>query len=57
MLAGSRREGFGDEAYDFEHDRRGDVVCLMPTRDHNNMVTARVAAAVMFEMIALMVEP
>ena len=35
----------------------GDVVCLMPTRDHNNMVTARVAAAVMFEMIALMVEP
>ncbi|MEL6232997.1 MAG: arginase family protein [Pseudomonadota bacterium] len=34
----------------------GDVVCLMPTRDHSNMITARVAAAVMFEMIALIGE-
>ena len=34
----------------------GDVVCLMPTRDHNNMITARVAAAVMFEMVAMMAE-
>ncbi len=34
----------------------GDVVCLMPTRDHNNMITARVAAAVMFEMVALMAD-
>ena len=52
-----------DEALALLHGVRGmnivggDVVCLMPTRDHNNMVTARVAAAVMFEMIALMVEP
>lgn len=35
----------------------GDVVCLMPTRDHPNMITARVAAAVMFEIIALIAEP
>jgi hypothetical protein len=28
----------------------------MPTRDHPNMITARVAAAVMFEMIALIAE-
>lgn len=34
----------------------GDVVCLMPTRDHNNMITARVAAAVMFEMVSLMAD-
>ena len=34
----------------------GDVVCLMPTRDQPNMITARVAAAVMFEMIALIAE-
>ncbi len=34
----------------------GDVVCLMPTRDHNNMITARVAAAVMFEMVCLMAD-
>ncbi|MGB0797709.1 MAG: arginase family protein [Planktomarina sp.] len=52
-----------DEALALLHSVRGmniiggDVVCLMPTRDHNNMVTARVAAAVMFEMIALMTEP
>jgi guanidinopropionase len=34
----------------------GDVVCLMPTRDSSNMITARVASAVMFEMISLMAE-
>ena len=34
----------------------GDVVCLMPTRDHSNMITARVATAVMFEMVAMMAE-
>jgi len=28
----------------------------MPTRDQPNMITARVAAAVMFEMIALIAE-
>lgn len=52
-----------DEALALMHAVRGmnivggDVVCLMPTRDHNNMITARVAAAVMFEMIALMADP
>lgn len=52
-----------DEALALLHSVRGmniiggDVVCLMPTRDHSNMVTARVAAAVMFEMIALMTDP
>ncbi len=35
----------------------GDVVCLMPTRDAPNMITAKVAAAVMFEMISLIAEP
>jgi len=51
-----------DEALALVHAVRGmniiggDVVCLMPTRDHNNMITARVAAAVMFEMIALIAE-
>lgn len=52
-----------DEALAILHGVRGmniiggDVVCLMPTRDHSNMITARTAAAVMFEMIALMTEP
>jgi guanidinopropionase len=51
-----------DEALALVHAVRGmnivggDVVCLMPTRDNNNMITARVAAAVMFEMIALIAE-
>ncbi len=31
----------------------GDVVCLMPTKDSPNNITAMVAAAVMFEMISL----
>ncbi|WP_420862114.1 arginase family protein [Algirhabdus cladophorae] len=34
----------------------GDVVCLMPTRDSSNMITARTAGAVMFEMIAMIAE-
>jgi len=35
----------------------GDVVCLMPTKDSPNNITAMVAAAVMFEMIAMIAEP
>lgn len=34
----------------------GDVVCLMPTKDSPNQITAMVAAAVMFEMISLIAE-
>jgi len=34
----------------------GDVVCLMPTRDSSNMITARTAAAAIFEMIAMIAE-
>ena len=34
----------------------GDVVCLMPTRDHPNRLTAHFAAAVMFEMVSLIAD-
>ena len=34
----------------------GDVVCLMPTKDNPNQITAMVAAAVMFEMISMIAE-
>lgn len=34
----------------------GDVVCLMPTKDAPNQITAMRAAAVMYEMIALIAE-
>lgn len=34
----------------------GDVVCLMPTKDQPNQITAMVAAAVMFEMISLIAD-
>jgi guanidinopropionase len=34
----------------------GDVVCLMPTKDSPNQITAMVAASVMFEMISMMAE-
>ena len=34
----------------------GDVVCLMPTKDHPNQMTAMVAAAIMFEMLSMMAE-
>lgn len=35
----------------------GDVVCLMPTKDSPNQITAMVAAAAMFELICLNAEP
>ena len=31
----------------------GDVVCLIPTKDHSNNITAMVAASIMFEIISL----
>ena len=34
----------------------GDVVCLMPTKDTPNSITAMTAAAIMFEMIAMIAE-
>ena len=34
----------------------GDVVCLMPTKDNPNNITSMVAAAVMYEIIALIAE-
>lgn len=34
----------------------GDVVCMMPTKDSPNNITALTASAVMFEMIALIAE-
>ena len=34
----------------------GDVVCLMPSKDSPNQITSMRAAAVMFEMIALIGE-
>ena len=34
----------------------GDVVCLMPTKDSPNAVTALVAGAIMFEMVAMLAE-
>ena len=51
-----------DEAVGLLHSVRGmnivggDVVCMMPTKDHRNQITALTAAAVMFEMIAMMAE-
>ena len=34
----------------------GDIVCMMPTKDSPNQITAMTAAAIMFEMICLTVE-
>jgi guanidinopropionase len=34
----------------------GDVVCLMPTKDHANNITAMVAAHVMFEIVSLIAD-
>lgn len=34
----------------------GDVVCIMPTKDHPNQITAMSAAAIMFEMISMIAE-
>lgn len=51
-----------DEAVELLHAVRGmniiggDVVCLMPTKDYPNQMTAMVAASVMFEMISMMAE-
>jgi guanidinopropionase len=56
-------KGFSiDEAIELLHAVRGmniiggDVVCLMPTKDSPNQITAMVAAAVMFEMVSMIVE-
>lgn len=52
-----------DQAIELLHSVRGlnvvggDVVCLMPTKDQPNNITAMVAAAVMFEIISLTAEP
>ena len=51
-----------DEAVELLHSVRGmniiggDVVCLMPTKDSPNQITAMGAAAIMFEMISMMAE-
>jgi guanidinopropionase len=51
-----------DEAMDLLRSVRGrniiggDVVCLMPTKDSPNNITAMVAASVMFEMISLIAD-
>ena len=34
----------------------GDVVCLMPTKDHPNKMTAYLAAAMMFEQVCLIAD-
>jgi len=34
----------------------GDVVCIMPTKDHPNQITAMSATAIMFEMISMIAE-
>ncbi len=34
----------------------GDVVCLMPTKDQANKMTAHLSAAMMFEMICLIAD-
>lgn len=51
-----------DEAVGLLHAARGlnivggDVVCMMPTKDNPNNITALTAASVMFEMIAMIAE-
>jgi guanidinopropionase len=51
-----------DEAVGLLHSVRGlnivgaDVVCMMPTKDAPNQITALTAAAVMFEIISMMAE-
>ncbi|MEM7471281.1 MAG: arginase family protein [Pseudomonadota bacterium] len=51
-----------DEAVGLLHSVRGlnivggDVVCMMPTKDSPNQITALTAAAVMFEMISMIAE-
>lgn len=57
------RNGFSvDEAMRLLHAVRGknliggDIVCLMPTKDSPNQITALTAMAVMFEMISMIAE-
>ena len=51
-----------DEARALLHAARGlnviggDVVCMMPTKDSPNNITAMVGAAVMFEMLSMIAE-
>ena len=51
-----------DEAVGLLHAVRGmnivggDIVCMMPTKDSPNQITALTAAAVMFEMISMIAE-
>ena len=51
-----------DEAVELIHAVRGmniiggDVVCIMPTKDSPNQITAMVASAIMFEMISMIAE-
>ena len=51
-----------DEAVELLHSVRGlnivggDVVCIMPTKDSPNQITAMVAASIMFEMISMITE-
>ncbi|MEM7056836.1 MAG: arginase family protein [Pseudomonadota bacterium] len=51
-----------DEAIELLHAVRGmniiggDVVCMMPTKDHPNNMTALVGGAIMFEMISMIAE-
>jgi guanidinopropionase len=51
-----------DEAVELLHAVRGmniiggDVVCMMPTKDSPNHITAMVGAAVMFEMLSMIAE-
>ena len=51
-----------DEAVELLHAVRGmniiggDVVCLMPTKDHPNQITSMVATSMMFEMISMIAE-
>ena len=51
-----------DEAVELLHAARGlniiggDVVCMMPTKDSPNNITAMVGGAIMFEMISMIAE-
>ena len=51
-----------DEAVGLLHAVRGmnivggDIVCMMPTKDHRNQITALTAMSIMFEMICLVAE-
>ena len=58
-----REKAFGiDEAVVLLHAVRGmniaggDIVCMMPTKDSPNQITALTASAIMFEMISMIAE-